>query len=173
MNTFNLHLAAILSIFLSVHSCNEKKETSSTAGTNTKQTSEITESTPTVSTAPQNNNVRYVVSFYSIGQGIDGTTHNEFVKFLNSYPKKISFEPKHWGREGETDYCLALSELNPRSETEFITKAKTILAKSKLVHEKENAQCDHVNWPPIPNAATDDTYPLVVSFYSKGEGIDN
>ncbi len=192
MNYFNLHLAAIISIFLFTHSCNEKKENNSSSSSSnwtqpqpTPTTSAspattntiIIANTPTTSTTPApqpNNSVRYVVSFYSIGQGIDAATHDEFVKFLNSYPKKISFEPKHWGREGEIDYCLSLSELNPAEQMEFVNKAKAVLAKSKLVHQKENAQCEHVNWPPIPTGnSSDDTYPLVVQFYSKGEGIDS
>ncbi|MBI3501267.1 MAG: hypothetical protein HY063_05675 [Bacteroidetes bacterium] len=179
---FHFHLIVISSVLLSVDSCKSKKSTTTDASsystpqqTNTTSSSATqTSTTTTAAVTPSTNNVRFVVSFYSIGQGIDGAAHDEFVKFLNSYPKKISFEPKHWGREGETDYCLALSELNSAEQTEFITKAKVILAKSKLVHQKENAQCDHVNWPPIPTPTTaDDTYPLVVQFYSKGEGIDS
>ena len=184
---FHLHLAVIISVFLSIDSCKSKKESTSTSSSTTSNppqpqpttsaSASNTSATTSVSTTEatqQSNSTRYVVSFYSSGQGIDASTRDEFEKLMNTYPKKISFEPKHWGREGETDYCLTLSELKPAEQIEFINKAKAILAKSKLVHQKENAQCDHVNWPPIPTGTTsEETFPLIVQFYSKGEGIDS
>ncbi len=180
----HFHLIAITSVLLSVDSCNNKKEATSTSpATYSEPPSATTNSTPATTTAtvnsatatitPKNDNVRFVVSFYSNGPGIDSKVNDEFVKFLDSYSKKIAYQPKHWGREGEVDYCMALSELNSAEQTEFITKAKAILAKSKLVHQKENAQCVHINWPALPPATMSDTYPLVVQFYSKGEGIDS
>lgn len=90
---------------------------------------------------------RYVVSFYSIGEGIDGKVKDAFVKFLESYPKKIAYTPAHWGREGEIDYCLALNELSGAEQTEFIKKANEILSKSRLVHTQENAKCNHTSSP--------------------------
>lgn len=117
--------------------------------------------------------IRYVVSFYSMASGIDTKVNEEFVNFLDAYPKKINYEPKHWGREGEIDYCLSLIELSPTEQTEFIKKAKAILAKSSLVHQKENAQCEHANWPPLMiNNTKSSNYPIIVSFTSKASGID-
>lgn len=179
---FHFHLIIIISVFLSIDSCKSKKDTTTDSSSYTapqpvtSSTSSITTNSAGTATAvviPQNSNTRFVVSFYSTGQGIDGTVHGEFVKFLDSYPKKITYEPKHWGREGETDYCLALSELSSSEQLDFINKAKAILSKSKLVHQKENAQCDHANSPSVPTGVEDDSYRLVVGFYSKGEGIDN
>ena len=182
---FHFHLIIISSVLLSVDSCKSKKSTTtdSSSYTTPQPTATTTSSSSTTTTnsagtsavvvVPQNSNTRFVVSFYSIGQGIDGTIHGEFVKFLDSYPKKITYEPKHWGREGEIDYCLALSELSSAEQMDFVNKAKVILAKSKLVNLKENSQCEHANWPPIPISAEEETYRLVVAFYSKGEGIDS
>jgi len=182
---FHFHLIIISSILLSVDSCKSKKSTTTDSSTYTtpQQTTTTTSSssttttntagTTTISPAPKDDNVRFVVSFYSKGEGIDEKINNEFVKFLDSYPKKTSYAPKHWGREGETDYCLALTELSSAEQIEFVKKANELLIKSKLVHQKENAQCEHANWPPLPNTEKEDTYRLVVQFYSKGEGIDN
>ncbi|MBI4931886.1 MAG: hypothetical protein HY841_14080 [Bacteroidetes bacterium] len=179
------HLIIISSVLLSVDSCQNKKSapTDSSAYT-TPQQQTTTTSAPTQTIIPQpingpanpkEENERFVVSFYSIGQGIDSKVNEEFVKFLDTYPnpKKINYSPSHWGREGEVDYCLTLKELTPAEQTEFVKKATELLAKSKLVHTKENAKCDHSNWPPLPNTAQEETYPLVISFYSKGGGIDS
>ena len=109
-------------------------------------------------------NTRFIVSFYSIGEGIDEKTKDEFLKFLDSYTKPLSYSPTHWGREGEVDYCLALNELSASEQTDFIKKAKEILAKSKLVHTQENAKCDH--------RSANENYRMVVEFYSSGQGAD-
>ena len=92
---------------------------------------------------PADDSYRIAVSFYSIGEGIDNKTKAEFENFLNTYPKKIAFEPTHWGREGEIDYCLKLSELSASEQADFVKKAKELLSKSKLVHVDENAKCVH------------------------------
>lgn len=178
----HFHLIIISSVLLSVDSCKNKKSATTTSSANTttqQQTTTTTSTTTTItnsstSTTPKDDTmIRFVVSFFSNGEGIDRKVHDAFVKFLDSYPKKISYAPKHWGREGEIDYCLALTELSAAEQTEFVKKANELLAKSKLVHQKENSICEHADWPPlIINAPEAETYRLVVSFYSKGEGID-
>src|SRR2546430_1712134 len=97
---------------------------------------------PVAQTAPDDS-YRLVVSFYSEGGGVDMKTKDEFEKFLNSNAKKIAFEPTRWGREGETDYCLKLSELSSSEQADFVKKAKELLSKTKLVHFDENAKCVH------------------------------
>ena len=180
---FHIHFLVISTVLITVQSC-PKKKPAETAPPSAQQTPPPppvnTAATPSVTPlpantdAPKDGSIRYVVSFYSIGQGIDGKVNDEFVKFLDTYPNpvKIKYEPKHWGREGETDYCLALNELSAPQQAEFVKKANELLAKSKLVHIKENAQCEHVNWPASVNAPADDTYRLAVEFYSTGQGSD-
>jgi hypothetical protein len=46
-----------------------------------------------------------------------------------------------WGREGEIDYCLKLSELNNQQQVKFIADTKEVLKKSKLVRYYENTTC--------------------------------
>ncbi|MEK6615747.1 MAG: hypothetical protein AABZ32_06510 [Bacteroidota bacterium] len=175
---FHFHLIIISVVFLSVDSCKSKKNTT------TDSSSSTTTATPQVALQPEvalqpittttkeEGTARFVVSFYSIGEGIDGKVNDEFVKFLDSYTKKIAYTPTHWGREGETDYCLALTELSSVEQTEFVKKANELLSKSKLVHLKENSICDHTNRPAPIISTADDSYRFVVEFYSIGEGVD-
>jgi hypothetical protein len=184
MNTIlHFHLIAIASVLITAETCNNKKGTTSDSTSTTTTQQQTTAAAPTQSVSPQpiatnvapkeEGTARFVVSFYSTGQGIDAAARDEFEKFLGSYPKKIAYEPKHWGREGEVDYCLALSELSPADQVDFVSKAKNILAKSQLVHQKENSACEHNNWPALViTPATAETYRLVVSFYSTAGGID-
>jgi hypothetical protein len=97
----------------------------------------------TTTQAINESTLRLVVSFYSIGGGIDEKLQGEFVKFLDAYPKKIVYDPARWGREGEVDYCLKLSGLSSSEQDNFVKKAKEMLSKSTLVHVYENATCVH------------------------------
>jgi hypothetical protein len=180
------YLAIFCILVLTFASCKNKKNAAATSPANYTQQqtppagTTATQAAPppvhTAATAPKEEGVmRCIVSFYSTGQGIDGKTKDEFVKFLDSYPKKITYTPTRWGREGETDFCLALGELSSPEQADFLKKANEILNKSKLVHTKENAKCDHNNWPaPTPPVTppAEDSYRLVVEFFSIGQGID-
>ena len=169
-----LHITFVSLVSLAVFSCKGKKEaTSSNAGTmqntNTANTS-VPLPVPTPVPVPTEGSSRFVVSFYSTGGGIDIKINDEFVNFLNAYPKKITYAPTRWGREGEVDYCLALTELSAAEQVDFIKKANVILGRSTLVHANENAKCEH---GPVPGpVGTEDNYRLVVSFYSEGQGTD-
>ena len=171
----HFHLIIIGSVFLSVDSCKSQKNTTtnSTASTPAANTTQVAPPPINTTTTPKEVTGRFVVSFYSMGEGIDGKVNDEFVKFLDSYRKKISYTPTQWGREGETDYCLALTELSSAEQIEFVKKANELLAKSKLVNKIENAKCSHTNLPALTSTpAADDSYRLVVEFYSSGEGTD-
>ena len=154
--------------------CGSKKSTTtSSAPAQPQTTSSKPAVAPPVPAPPvgEANTTRFLVSFFSEGQGIDLATKEEFDRFLNAQPKKIAYTPMIWGREGSTDYCLSLSELNATEQAEFIRKANAILSKSKLVTAKENTVCEKNGRTPVPVAA-DDSYRLIVSFYSAGEGVD-
>ena len=84
-----------------------------------------------------------VLSFYSIGAGIDRETKESYDKFLEGYKDKVNAEQTRWGREGEVDYCLKLSALSEGEKKDFVAKSRTLLEKSKLVHIKENSPCVH------------------------------
>lgn len=88
---------------------------------------------------------RLVVSFYSICCGIDHQAREKLDKFINNYEKakgkQLTRSAVRWGREGEIDYCLKLSELSPREQKRFIAKVRSLLKRSKLVHINENVAC--------------------------------
>jgi len=88
---------------------------------------------------------RLVVSFYSICCGIDHKTKEKLDKFIKQYEKakgkRLTKAAVRWGREGEIDYCLKLSELSPRQQKKFISKVRSLLKRSKLVHINENVAC--------------------------------
>ena len=89
---------------------------------------------------------RLIVSFYSICCGIDQQAQEKFDKFLNTYEKtkrkKLSRSANRWGREGEIDYCLKLSELSRSEQKKFVSKVRSLLKSSKLVNINENAACE-------------------------------
>ena len=174
---FHFHLIVITSVLLSVDSCKSKKETTTSSTTSQQPTTTITATNTTITQQPvpvtkDEGVMRFTASFISIGEGIDIELHKQFVQFLDSYPKKISYAPTPWGREGEKDYCLALNELSSSEQAEFVNKAKELLSKSSRVTIKENSKCDHGTWPQIQPPQQEDNYRLVISFYSIGEGID-
>ena len=88
---------------------------------------------------------RLVVSFYSICCGIDQQAKEKLDEFIKGYEKtkgkQLTKAAVRWGREGEIDYCLQLSELSPRQQKKFISKVRLLLKRSKLVHINENAAC--------------------------------
>ncbi len=88
---------------------------------------------------------RLVVSFYSICCGIDHEAKEKLDGFIKQYEKskgkQLTKTATSWGREGEIDYCLPLSELSSREQKRFISKVRVLLKKSKLVHINEKATC--------------------------------
>ena len=94
---------------------------------------------------PQPENYSLVVSFYSIGSGIDRPVAQEFdylVKdFQEQFGEDFIAERVSWGREGEVDYCIQLGKLKPTASASFKSRADIILRKTERVHSKENAPC--------------------------------
>lgn len=88
---------------------------------------------------------RLVVSFYSICCGINHQAQERLDKFIDDYGKakgrELTKQAVRWGKEGEIDYCLKLSELSLRERKRFISKVRSLLKGAKLVHIKENAPC--------------------------------
>mgnify|MGYP006902761593 FL=1 len=84
---------------------------------------------------------RFIVSFYSPGNGIDRPAKTKFDKFLGDFEPAITYSTTRWGREGEVDYCFDLEELNAEEQEAFIEEVKQLLAKSKKVRFSENELC--------------------------------
>lgn len=86
-----------------------------------------------------------LISFYSIGGGIDVKNAQSFDDFISGYKtsngNSISFERVPWGREGEVDYCVSFSNLNQLEANQFIESSKVKIQDCKLVHFKINGEC--------------------------------
>jgi hypothetical protein len=88
-------------------------------------------------------NYRVVISFASRGSGIDYTTQASFLKWVGEFTPHVNYEETHWGREGEVDYCLKLSELSTTDQERFVKEARTQLGNKDLIFIKENTPCSH------------------------------
>jgi hypothetical protein len=88
-------------------------------------------------------NYRLVIAFISKGSGTDAKAKDAITKFINEHAKKPAFESHNWGREGEIDYCLKLSELSTKEQKTFIEELKKLAGNSDLVQFSENAPCVH------------------------------
>jgi hypothetical protein len=90
---------------------------------------------------------RFTVSFISIGGGTDKNAKQTFRQFIDQYNEnnavKINVETSVWGKEGETDYCLKLIELNKEKQDRFISDVKNLLKESTLVRFSENSVCKY------------------------------
>ena len=84
---------------------------------------------------------RFIVSFYSIGEGADFRAKEEFDKYLDTWngthESKVDPEQIPWGREGEVDFCFKLADMEEAEQQEFVDGMKTSLKDSKLIHYYE------------------------------------
>lgn len=84
---------------------------------------------------------RVIVSFISIGAGIDPDAHPALDAFVQQYmdttSKKIVYQAQPWGREGEMDICFMLDNLSAEEQVNFINGLKTAFLKRELVRIEE------------------------------------
>ncbi|MFY0674698.1 MAG: hypothetical protein JXQ87_14965 [Bacteroidia bacterium] len=93
-------------------------------------------------TNPENtDNSRFIVSFYSPGDGINRTAKQKFISFLENLEPSLSYNEVKWGREGEVDYCFALTEMKKADQDAFVKSVKELLAKADKVKFSENSPC--------------------------------
>lgn len=87
------------------------------------------------------------VSFISAGTGVDATAKKQFLKYFNEFEEqnklRIGVEISMWGKEGEIDYCLDLSELRISDQLNFVLGVKEILQPYELVKLSENKKCEN------------------------------
>lgn len=131
-------LAAIASMSLASVACKSQKN-SSTSGSATSSSSTNTET----STSSSEQTYRMIVSFTSKGAGTSAEKREAFLKYVESHPKKPAYKEVLWGREGETDYCLTLSELSKKEQLTFVEEVKKAMAGSDQVIITENAVSQH------------------------------
>lgn len=126
-------LASLIS--LACISCKSKKETVKSA--DNKQNTVQNTSDSTVK-------YRIILSFTSKASGPDEEKRKQIMTYIESHPKKPAYSVTLWGREGEFDYNLTLSELKSKKEEEkFIEDIKKIIGGSDMVHITENSEKLH------------------------------
>lgn len=81
--------------------------------------------------APMEKTIRLVVTFASIGAGIDPNGKTMLDGYINSFKEKsgklVKYGTLAWGREGEYDCEFSLNELNLNEQTDFIKGLKKVL----------------------------------------------
>lgn len=131
-------LAAVISLSFASVACKSHKNTSSSGSA----TSSSSPNTETGSTSSEQS-YRIIVSFTSKGAGTSAEKREAFLKYVESHPKKPAYKEVLWGREGETDYCLTLSELSKKEQVTFVEEVKKAMAGSDQVIITENAVSQH------------------------------
>ncbi len=81
---------------------------------------------------------KLVVSFTSIGAGIDHSSMTKIDSLIGTCSKKPVYEICRMGREGETTYLFHLKELTKHEQKKFIKKIKEQIVNKNLVHIEEN-----------------------------------
>ena len=103
---------------------------------------ELNQTEAAETSATMDSSYRFVVSFISIGSGIDKKAKSQYEQFLKDFELKknvtISYEKKYWGREGEINFCFMLNELKKEEQESFILQSKNLLANSTLVRFQES-----------------------------------
>lgn len=103
---------------------------------------ELNQTVAAENSAIKDSSFRFVVSFISMGSGIDRKAKSQYEQFLKDFESKnnvtISYEKKYWGREGEVNFYFMLNELKKEEQESFILQSKNLLANSTRVRFKEN-----------------------------------
>jgi len=143
-------------ILSAIISCRENK----TSTTSASQTSEVQQPVSSSEKKPDAGNdtsstfgnhenaeviMPVIISFYSIGQGIDRSQTENLLAYIQSYEKKegkkIEYSEVHWGREGETDFCFPMAGFSDNQVTDFLKGAKGALNAAEHVHFLQNQAC--------------------------------
>lgn len=124
-------LAALISLACPFTCCKAKKQTTS-----------INENL-TANTNAQTEKYRVIISFISKGAGTDAEKREAIMSYIEKHPKKPENSIVHWGREGETDFCLNLKELTKNEQTDFVNEIKKLANGSDRIFISENAEKMH------------------------------
>lgn len=85
----------------------------------------------------------WVVSFISIGEGIDNKAFKSFEKLIAQYETKhstkLKYEIINWGREGEKNFCFIPQQ--PNFFNEFSAETEKMFVKNVLVQIKKQNLC--------------------------------
>jgi len=84
---------------------------------------------------------KFIISFYSPGNGIDYKTKKEYDDFLTKEYANLEVHQKSWGREGEVDYCVNIELLTKKEKASFVLKSIAILNKSSKINYSNSDSC--------------------------------
>lgn len=115
--------------------CKAKQQTAAVAPTETR-------TPPAASNGKEDNKYRYIVSFYSIGTGVNGAAIQQLEGFIKQFETKnkvsVPYVPVRWGREGEVDYCFKLNGMTAVQQVSFIKESQELLKGAEHINYKEN-----------------------------------
>ncbi len=131
-------LSSVISLCFASVACKSHKHAGS-SGTATTSSSQTTEA----GSSSSEQTYRIILSFTSKGAGTSAEKRETFLNYVQSHPKKPAYKEVLWGREGETDYCLTLSELSKKEQLTFVEEVKKAMAGSDQVIITENAVSQH------------------------------
>jgi hypothetical protein len=129
----------IIATFFTIACHSSKKASSSTINEveDSKQ-AEQKEMSPTST----EKNIRLVVTFASIGAGIDEKGKTMLDGYINSFKEKsgklVKYGTLAWGREGEYDCEFSLNELNLNEQADFVKGLKKLFEGNQLIQIEEN-----------------------------------
>lgn len=107
----------------------------------TKNESDMKSSNPQEQTDPKNDPNKAIVSFISMGAGIDHKMKTKFEEGLASFNKENNLDLKpelrHWGREGEIDLIFDMKNLSTKQRNAFNSFVKETIGDSQMVNFKE------------------------------------
>lgn len=88
---------------------------------------------------------KITVSFISIGEGIDYEAMKNYKDFLENWKsssgKELSYETIGWGREGETDFCVDMTNISDNESKRFLSETRDRVKDNSLVQIETNQQC--------------------------------
>ncbi len=131
------------------------------------------------SSSASRNSYRLMLTFISKGSGIDNAAYSKVESYVNSHPKKPAFNVVENGKEGEKKMYFGLNELTEDERYAFVNEVNKLVTgeqmvkvDSKLPVRKKSASLTATGGGDTPVINPDTKYRLIISFISKGAGID-
>jgi hypothetical protein len=88
---------------------------------------------------------KITVSFISIGEGIDYERMTGYQEVLENWKsaagKTLSYESIGWGREGETDFCIDMTNISDTESKKFLSETRERFKDNSLVQIETNQEC--------------------------------
>lgn len=138
-----------------------------------------TDASPT-SSSTSRNSYRLMIAFISKGSGIDNAAYAKVESYVNSHPKKPAFNVNESGKEGEKKMYFGLNELTEDERYAFVDEVNKLVTGDQMVkvdsklpfRKKKSGGLTATGGNETPALNPDIKYRLIISFISKGEGID-